>query len=304
VTNDVVVNGILSSNAVLTVLNPPAVSIAYLRTLVDPVTYQATNVPATLPYQVTGIVTTFTNLTTGNTASYYLQDGTGGINIFATLGSTFRPAQGDVVTFVGVVSSFTSGLELYADTVNRTYTSYTILSNNIAGLPTPIIISFDILTNLNNVNYNLGGSLVMITNVYFGANAGTVLSTTANNTIIVTNAVGKTFSLFFAFLDQDTAGQTLPDYAKSVTGVLYGTSTNIIVVTKFSDIVTNVVAPAPIPLTAVLSGQSFALSWSDPTFSLQFSTNVAGPYTTIPGATSSYTDQTTNAAGFYRLYHP
>ena len=62
----------------------------------------AHELPPTIPYQVTGTVTTFTNITTGNTASYYLQDGTAGIDIFVTGGSTFRPAQGDVVTFVGV----------------------------------------------------------------------------------------------------------------------------------------------------------------------------------------------------------
>ena len=133
VTNSVTPNGVVSTNAVLTVINPPTVSIAYLRTLVDPNTYQATNVPATLPYQVTGVVNTFTNITSGNKSSYYLQDGTAGINIFATFnaGNTlFRPAQGDVVTFVGVMSSFTSGLELFADTNNRTYTSFQIISNN------------------------------------------------------------------------------------------------------------------------------------------------------------------------------
>ena len=106
--------GLHSSNAVVQVVTPPAVSIAYLRTLVDPTTYLATN--STLLYSATGTVTTFTNLTTGNTSSYYLQDSTAGINIFATFGSTFRPAQGDVVTFVGFLSSFNSTLELGADT--------------------------------------------------------------------------------------------------------------------------------------------------------------------------------------------
>ena len=144
VTNNVFATGVVSTNAVLTVVNPQQVTIAYLRTLVDPVTYQPTNVPSSIPYQVTGIVTTLTNLTTGNTSSYYLQDGTAGINIFATLASTFRPAQGDVVTFVGVLSSYTSGLELYADpSGSYPFTSYTDLSNNIAALPAPIAIPYN-----------------------------------------------------------------------------------------------------------------------------------------------------------------
>ena len=62
VTNDVVVTGIVSTNSVVTVLNPPHVSIAFLRSLVDPnANYSATN--STQPYEVTGVVTTYTNIT-------------------------------------------------------------------------------------------------------------------------------------------------------------------------------------------------------------------------------------------------
>jgi hypothetical protein len=305
VTNNVVANGILSSNAVLTVLNPQVVTIAYLRTLVDPLNgYAPTNNPPTIPYQVTGIVTTFTNVTTGNTSSYFLQDATAGINIFATFGSTFRPALGDVVTYVGVLSSFTTGLELYADTTTRLYTSYTILSNNIAGLPTPISIPFDVTTNLNNVNYNIAGSLVILHDVYFGTNSGLVLSTTANNTITVTNGSGQSFNLSFFDLDLNTAGQTLPSYAYSVSGVMYGINTNFsVAVTRFADIVTTV--PLPGPLNLSFSGGNITFSWSDPSFSLQSSTNVAGPYTTIFGASSGFMTNTTSAPTmFFRLYHP
>jgi len=76
VTNDVVANGILSTNATLTVTEAPTVSIAFLRTLVDPGTFQA---PAnsTQPYKVTGTVTTYTNLTQSTRHPIYLQDGTG-----------------------------------------------------------------------------------------------------------------------------------------------------------------------------------------------------------------------------------
>ncbi len=120
VTNDTTATGIVSTNAVLTVLNPAQVTIAYLRTLVDPNNgYAATNVPPSIPYQVTGTVTTYTNTTTGDTASYYLQDGTAGIDLFVTGGSTFRPAQGDVVTCIGVVSSYNYGLELDVDATSR-----------------------------------------------------------------------------------------------------------------------------------------------------------------------------------------
>jgi hypothetical protein len=235
-----------SSNIVLVVTAPPAVSIAYLRSLVDPVSFVPTN--TTLLYTATGVITTFTNLTSGNTASYYLQDGTGGINIFATFGSTWRPALGDEVSFVGFLSSFQGVLELEADLQNNLATSATVLSNNIAGLPTPKIISWDSLATNNNANleYNVEGSLVMLTNVYFGTNAGTIISTSANAYIYVTNGSGQSCYVAFSPQDLDTAGQTLPSFAYAVVGPL-NQATNIhqgyqVAVTRWADIVT--VSPA------------------------------------------------------------
>lgn len=306
VTNDTSATGIVSTNAVITVVSAPIVTIAYLRTLVDPTTFQATNNPPTIPYQITGIVSTYTNITQGNTASYYLQDGTAGINIFATLGQTFRPLPGDSVTFVGVVSSFSSGLELYADTTTRTYTSYTINSSG-----NPVYAPRNIPFNVTNaftyayVNTNLAGSLVTITNVYFGTNFGTVLSTTANQTIAVTNASGQSINLTFFFVDLDTAGQTLPQFASSVTGVLYGNHPNFSIgITKFSDIVTNAISVLPIPLTTTYAGGSLTFNWGDASFALQNSTNVVGPYITIPGAGPGFVTNTTQPTMFFRLYHP
>jgi len=290
--------GLLSANAVLSATPVPAVSIAYLRTLVDPATLQATN--STLPYKVTGTVTTYTNLTTVNTSSYYLQDGTAGINIFATFGSTFRPAQGDIVTFIGVVSSFTSGLELYADTVNRPYTSYSIVSSGNP-LPAPISIPFN-LTNAYSFTYiatNLAGALVKLDNVYFGAAAGTQIG---GGTVTVTNSSGQPFYLSFFSQDLDTFGQTLPEFATSVTGVLYGNHPNYsVAVTKFSDIVT---AAPSVSLNYSLSGGNLTLTWSDPSFNLQAASIVTGPYNTIVGATSGFTTNTLADQLYFRLVHP
>ena len=54
-----------------------------------------------------------TNLTSGTTSSYYVEDSTGGtINLFITGDSTFRPALGDIVMATGVLSTFDSNLEL------------------------------------------------------------------------------------------------------------------------------------------------------------------------------------------------
>ncbi len=57
----------------------------------------------------------------------------------------------------------TSGLELYADpSGSYPFTSYTDLSNNIAALPAPIAIPYNVMNNPSNANYHLGGSLVKI----------------------------------------------------------------------------------------------------------------------------------------------
>jgi len=289
--------GNLSAPAVLSAIPIPSVSIAYLRTLVDPTTYLATN--STQVWQATGTVTTYTNLTTGNTSSYYLQDGTAGINIFATLASSFRPAQGDVVTFVGILSSFSSTLELLADTANNPVASYTVLSNN-AALPAPKVIPFNITNNLALVEAN-EGRVVMLTNVFFGANEGTVISGAANSTITVTNVSGETFSLFFSIQDADLVGQTLPGFAYSVSGPLTQNLNNntvprnqgySITVTRFADIVTNA-PPAPV-ISESHTGQKSTLTWenvawdnvnysygSNYSYAVLASTNVSGPYSPV-----------------------
>jgi hypothetical protein len=274
--------GVVSTNAIVIATNPPQVSIAYIRTLVD-----GSFVPlnGTALWSVTGTVTTFTNQTSANTSSYYLQDATAGINIFITLGSTFRPALGDVLTFVGFLSTFQGTLELVADASNPS-TSYTVLSNNLASLPAPRVIGFlpNVNTNNSPVGEALEGSLVMLTNVYFGTNAGLTISNTANALYVVTNINGQTFHINFSQQDLDTSGQILPAFAYSVRGPLtQATNTHAgyqVTVTKFSDIVTD--APPAVTLSVATVGKTRALTWAaEPhkySYSVLSATNVNGPY--------------------------
>ena len=311
VTNDTTTTGIVSTNAVLTVNPIQAVSIAYVRSLIDPVTLLATN--TTTPYSITGIVTTFTNITAGNTTSYYLQDGTAGINIFATFGSTFRPAQGDQVTFIGVTSSFSSGMELAADLVNKTYTGGITNSHGNA-LPAPIVIPFNV-TNVNSFTFlatNLAGSRVTLQNVYFITNGAIPISGTSNQTVTVTNAAGQPFFVSFYNLDKDTAGQTLPAFATSVTGVLFGNSTNYsLAVTKFSEIV--VPPPASPTLGLSRSGGVLTFSWTDAAYNLQSQTNSlnvglltnSASWFNYPGSSPvNITIDSANPTVFFRLLKP
>ena len=227
-----------SAGAALTVSSPPTETIAYLRSLVDPVGFAPTN--TSLLYKVTGIITTYTNITTSDTASYYLQDSTGGINLFCTFGSTFRPALGDSVTITGFLSAFGGSLELEANLSNPAQ-GVTINSSGNA-LPAAQLIAWDNLyqfgTN-STLNYNTVGSLVLLTNVYFGTNVG-LLTTNGNYNLYVTNASGQSARVYLpAALDNDLTNRTIPAFACSVLGPLIASTTSgyQVMPTRWSDIV-------------------------------------------------------------------
>jgi hypothetical protein len=312
--------GTNSDVANLTVTPRPfaVTNIAYLRSLVN-ANFLATN---SIPlWQVTGIVTTFTNLTSGNTASYYLQDGTAGINIFETLGSSFRPAQGDIVTFTGFLSSFNSTLELEADPANVPPTGGTILSNNIAALPAPRLIPFTITNSTALVETNIEASVVMITNVFFaGTNGGAIIGS-SNLTVLVTNLAGQSFTVTASSQDLDLFNGTnaWPVFASSIIGPLTQSLPNTtnprnagyqVTVTRFSDIVTN-----PITVAQSYAAGSNVLSWTSAPFTYPYSvlaaTNLSGPFTVLtnnlrfPDTNGSYVDPNPDSnQEFYRVSTP
>jgi len=192
------------------------------------------------------------------------------------------------------------------------------LSNDISSLPAPIAIPFGITNDLAKCEA-LEGSLVMLTNVYFGTNAGKVVSTTANSTFIVTNSAGETFTVFFSFQDLDTAGQTLPESAVTIVGPLTQNLGNAVTprnqgysvtVTRFSDIVTNA-----LELAISKVGGSSSLTWEAAPVTYPYTvwsaSVVTGPYTALTNKlrfldqNGAFTDS--NAGGsqkYYRLSTP
>jgi hypothetical protein len=69
------------------------------------------------------------------------------------------------------------------------------------------------------------------------------------------------------------------------------------------DVQTQVAPTSLQPLSITNSSGSFKVTWPAPTFGtavLQTATNVAGPYSTVIGATSPYTIPMTNKAAFFR----
>ena len=93
-------------------------------------------------------------------------------------------------------------------------------------------------------------------------------------------------------------------FASSVTGALHANHPNYSVgVTTFTDIVTTPVV-TPIPLGFSSSGGNLTFTWGDPSFALQNSTNVVGPYTTIDGAATGFSTNMLYQQMYFRLAHP
>jgi predicted cupin superfamily sugar epimerase len=84
---------------------------------------------------------------------------------------------------------------------------------------------------------------------------------------------------------------------------LNGATTNSAIMGMTFDVQTQVAPTSLQPLSITNSSGSFKVTWPAPTFGtavLQTATNVAGPYSTVIGATSPYTIPMTNKAAFFR----
>jgi len=304
-----------STPAVLTVTGPESVTIGYLRSLLNPTTYQPAD--GTTMFNVTGVITTATNQTTGNTASYYLQDSTGGINLFVTFGSDFRPQLGDVVTATGVLSSYVDNYELDVSEGSAGYVDSILSHNN--PLPAPILLPWG-----NNpaplsagIATNVEGSVVVLTNLYFQAyTPGAVFA--SGTDYIVTNATGQTYTVFVS--DQDTnfvTGQPMPQFAYSISGPLIQDNSTVgVSFTVYSNLVT---APPPLGAAGVafagLGGTNFTLAWTAVpyyyTYTVLTTTNLSQPWTKLGSGlwfgtpSGTYTDVSpTNTEKFYQVTTP
>jgi hypothetical protein len=313
--------------AQLTVVPPASVSISFLRSLINPTTYAVSD--GTTLYNVTGTITTRTNLTSGNTASYYLQDSTGGINLFVTFGSAFRPNLGDVVTATGVASSYGDNLEIDVDDSNPQQV-YSVLTNSDGSamtnaLPAPIVFPWGYQTvNEPFTVTNIEGSVIMLTNAYF-TNTGTFASGVTYNVFSHPNGGGISYPLYLSaqvtdagIPGQSIVGQPIPPFAYSITGPIAQASASVyeIELTSYAQIVS---APPPAaPAAAALSGTgktNLTLSWTSVpynySYSILYSTNVTGPYQslasgfTFTNTLGAFTDvHRTNSARFYQITTP
>ena len=188
---------------------------------------------------------------------------------------TFIPA----TNFVGTVTIGYTVMDDIGDTNSSTMTetvtnipplanpdTYTVAKNSITNLFSPLT---------NDVLETSGGTLKLIS-----VNPTNGTATISGNQVLFTPTTN--------FVGTATIGYTITDN-------IGGTNTSLITA--------NVVNLTPILLNVGLSGGNLTFTWSDNSFSLQSSTNVVGPYTTIVGATSPFIITATNKMGFYRLIH-
>jgi hypothetical protein len=294
-----------STNAVVTVNPPQAKTIAFLKTLLNTSTWQPTDTSST--FSINGVVTTVTNLTSGNTSSYYIQDSTGGIDLFVTGDSSFRPNRGDVVKASGTLSSFNNTLELACNAANP-YQSYGVVAPSnystlpawaITNLPAPAVFN-PLSTNIAGLmETNYEGLFVMMTNVLFTAPGGTF---PAGANVLVTNQNGVVFNLFISGQIGDVPGQTIPGFAWSVLGAInqfksgaYSSAGYELNLTSMADLITN-----PPPAVTATVGANGVLTWTAVPYSYSYSvlvaTDVKGPYAplatglTFNTANGTYTD--------------
>jgi hypothetical protein len=290
-----------SGVTVLTVTGPTVETIDYLRNLQDVSAGPAGTytVNGTSLFTITGIITVATNITSGNTSSYYLQDSTGGMNFFITGDSTFRPTLGDVVTATGTLSEYYNNLELdvAVGTPYETYSDLTVTDPSqypAQPLPTAQLLPWGYWnSNPANTSLNIDGSIVMLTNVYFVSNSvnygASAVFTNSHDYYDVTNNTGETFDVYVSEQNTNFNGEPIPPFAYSVTGVLQENSSPdpvfSIIVSRYSDIVTTE-PPQPIQGFAGMvsgNGNNLILNWTavpnTESYSVLTSTNVAGPYT-------------------------
>jgi hypothetical protein len=311
-----------SASTTVTVNPARAVSIAYIRSLEDTNTWQVTDTASIFAIS-NAVVTMYTNVTSGTTASYYIQDATGGLDLFVTGDASFRPKMGDIVNVSGTLSSFNNSIEILIDNTNP-YEYYRVAGHTNV-LPAPLVISMSETNNAGLMETNIEGKIVMLTNVAFN---GSLTTPSGNGSLYVTNGQGA-FQIFFpGGTDPDVRSQTLASrFAWTITGVMaqfksgaWNNATYEVYVTRIGDIVTN--PPPPVTAAAALSGNDTVLSWTAVpytpdtrgayAYSILAATNVTGPYLPLasglafntPNATFTHTNALSGAATFYRVTSP
>jgi hypothetical protein len=312
-----------SSNAVVSAISAPVVTIDYLRGLVDPTFYLPTNTTAL--YTATGVVTSHTNMTAPPNVQFYIQDSTAGITVFVAGGVTagIQPDFGDSVTATGPLGQFNSLLELNMTTADPAQTVVTNSTNNLIppGIVLPLTFTNGVgYGGVSNVIHRFQGAYVTLTNIYF-PDGFTGANFAAGSTYIMTNSSGDRFKFFMNAAMKNLDGLPIPPFAWTVSGPMSFFLGNTAAdrsagfeldPTSYDEIVTN----APPAVTSLISviGSTPTITWiAQPymSYSILRASDVNGPY--LPVATGltfnttagQFVDSSAGAGpAFYRVISP
>jgi uncharacterized repeat protein (TIGR03803 family) len=134
---------------------------------------------------------------------------------------------------------------------------------------------------------------------------GTTYGAATYGVIFAISTDGSGFTNLF-FFDYNVYGQGSPATLLVSGNTLYGTTdgggageAGTVFALGLSE---PAAPPLPIPLNISLAGSAAVLSWTNSAFSLWSSGAVSGPYTNVPGATSPYTNTSTDPSRFFRLH--
>ena len=209
-------------------------------------------------------------------------DGTGFTNLFSFSGTNgFDPA-GDLVL---------SGNRLYGVTQSDANRGCgTIFAVNTDGSD---FITLHYFSGFDGAN-PLGG-LVLCGNTLYGTTS--TAGSGGYGTVFSINTDGACFTNLYNF---SGAGDGAAPYGTLVMSgnTLYGTTSSG---GSNGDGTIFALSLASIPLKVQNCTSNVVLTWGNPAFSLQSAPSVDGPYLTIPGASSPYTNSVTAAQRFFRL---
>ena len=280
-----------STSTAVTVNPARAVSIGYIRSLETPGTWQVSDTSSIFVIS-NAVVTMYTNVTSGVTASYYVQDATGGLDLFVTGDATFRPQMGDLVSFGGTLSMYNNSIE--TDIVSGAPYQFYAITGHTNVLPAPLVFNMALTNNAGLMETNYEGKIVMLTNVYFTFSGSSLTTGTGNVNAYVTNNSSGSIPLNVYLpggTDPDLNNRTLSRFAYTITGVLsqfksgaYSAAGYELYVTRIGDIETNP-PPAVTDLTASVSGNNVVLNWT----AVPYTIDTRGAYSYSAYASSDVT---------------
>jgi hypothetical protein len=272
------------------VTNVPVVAtnIAYLKTMLN-ANYVLTN--NTTLFQVQGIVTTPANLVSSPGFSFYIQDETGGIDVFFRNFDFSFPSAGDIVRVTTTLDQYNGTLEMHGVATNESHSIEILSSGN--PLPEPQLFTFSSPLNASTME-SLEGSYMVISNVYLTVtNADGTLA--AGGTVLVTNLTGQKFALSIpSNVAADPVGYPLPTnpsgppytiFAESVKGVMTQFDSSVVPTNNYSlylsllsDITVGTPPPPSVTLTVRQVGTSVEISWpASASGTLESTTDLTSP---------------------------